>query len=92
MNSKFDESKEGRARASAVTRLCRRLGRYRMPFAWAAVPLQDAVRFCVGDLVPAVELDIYAQPEKWSEDELMKYGTALRERYPFDHTINTVHL
>lgn len=70
-NPKFEDSKEGRARSATVNRLCRRLGRYRMPFAWAAVPLQDAVQYCVGDLVPAAELEIYAQPT--SEEELMKY-------------------
>lgn len=72
-NAKAEETKEGRGRAEAVNRFCRRLGDFRMPFAWAAVPLQDAVSLCVGDLRPAVELELFQQaPEKQSDEELHK--------------------
>jgi hypothetical protein len=72
-NPRFEDTKEGRVRAAAVNRLCRRLGKFRMPFAWAAVPLLDAVRHCVGDLVPPVTLELYQQStEKLGEDELFR--------------------
>eukprot|EP00041_Stephanoeca_diplocostata_P039490 m.1632108 g.1632108 ORF g.1632108 m.1632108 type:complete len:2191 (-) comp25404_c0_seq3:4177-10749(-) len=72
-NARVEETKEGKARSEAVNRFCRRLGDFRMPFAWAAVPLQDAVSLCVGDLRPAVELELFQQsPEKQADDELYK--------------------
>eukprot|EP00040_Diaphanoeca_grandis_P026854 m.151351 g.151351 ORF g.151351 m.151351 type:complete len:2129 (-) comp30753_c2_seq1:123-6509(-) len=62
-----------KSRREFVNRFYRRLGEYRMPFAWAAVPLLDAASICVGELQPAVEPDIYQQVgEKQTDDELFR--------------------
>ena len=46
---------------SSARQFCQRLGRYTMPFAWAAIVLEDAVACCRGDLAPSVEMELHQQ-------------------------------
>ncbi len=64
----------------AAQQFCERLGRYRMPFAWAAIMLSDATAFCCGDVNPPVEMELYQQnTEKQTPDDLFKYLADLKK-------------
>ena len=76
---KLDDSKK--QRREAMLRFTRRLGRFRMPFAWAAVPLEDAASLCTGPLRPMAEIEVYQEVcEKQEEEELFRNLTDLTKK------------
>ena len=60
-------------RENAV-KFCASRGPYRMPFAWAAIRLKDPVAYCVGQLKPPVELELFQhQGDKVSDEDMINY-------------------
>ena len=50
--------------------ICQRRGEFRMPFAWAAIPLGDPVAYTGGPNSPTADIKLYQQSYSLSDDDL----------------------
>lgn len=66
-----EKSRKAHAKLSDnASAICQRRGEFRMPFAWAAIPLGDPVAYTGGPNSPTANINLYQQSQNLSDEDL----------------------